>query len=48
MGVALTVVLCACSDDDGGEPGLERIDGPAQVDREILEQQTPEETIRGG
>ncbi len=45
----MVAVLGACTDDDGDEPGLERIDGPAQVDEERLEQQTPDDgTSRGG
>ena len=49
VAVGLVAVLGACTDDDGDEPGLQRIDGPAQVDQERLEQQTPDGgTSRGG
>ena len=45
----IVALLGACTDGDGGQPGLERIDGPAQVDQERLQQQTPDDgTTRGG
>ena len=49
VAVSFVALLGGCTDDDGDEPGLERIDGPAQVDEERLEQQTPDDgTSRGG
>ena len=40
--VALALALGACSsgsggDDDGGDGGVVRIDGPASVDRDLLD-----------
>ncbi len=52
MAIVTTVVAVAgCTDDGGGddEPVLDRIDGPAVVDEEQFEQQTPGDgSVRGG
>lgn len=48
VSIAIGLALSACSGGSGGEPGLDRIDGPAQVDPDVRVGGAGEPTVESG